>query len=347
MRVAIATVQVPFIRGGAENLAEGLFGALQRAGHEVDQVTLPFRFVPLSEVERSMAQWESEDFTQLNGYTPERVICLTFPTFYLQHPNKVSWMLHQYRLVYDLWGTEYGAGFSEMPEALPLKQNVIQKDTKYLQGFRHNFTIAKTVSQRLEAFNGIASTPLYHPPLGAEAFYHQTAQPYIFCPSRLEKLKRQDLLIEAMRHVRSPVVALIAGDGGHRPALQQLIEQYDLTQRVRLIGRLSDAEMRAFYAQSLAVFFAPYQEDYGYITLEAMLSQKPVITCTDAGGPGEFVIDGETGAITEPRPEAIAAAIDALHGKPQQALDWGRAGCDRYHQLNISWDNVVQQLLTA
>jgi len=53
MRVAIATVQVPFIRGGAEILAEGLLQALQAAGQSVDLITMPFRFAPVDEVQRS------------------------------------------------------------------------------------------------------------------------------------------------------------------------------------------------------------------------------------------------------------------------------------------------------
>src|SRR5262249_55386485 len=155
------------------------------------------------------------------------------------------------------------------------------------------YTIAKVVSDRLKHFNGIESKPLYHPPPIAEHLYSEKAEPYILAPSRLETLKRLDLIIDAMRYVRSPVVALIAGDGGQRGNLQKKIEEFGLGHKVRLVGNINEAEMPDWYAKCLAVFFGPHQEDMGYITLEAMLAAKPVITCTDSGGPLEFVVNDQ------------------------------------------------------
>ena len=168
----------------------------------------------------------------------------------------------------------------------------------------------------------------------------------IFFPSRIEALKRQTLLIEAMRHVRSPVVALIGGTGGQHGTCEQLIVQHGLQERVRLLGPLSDEELRAYYAASLGVFFGPKDEDYGYITLEAMLSAKPVITCTDSGGPLEFVRTGKSGLITEPAPAALAVAMDQLWEDRARAERMGEEGFAHYQRLEISWPKVVQRLLS-
>ncbi|BAU12753.1 glycosyltransferase [Leptolyngbya sp. NIES-3755] len=345
MRIAIATVQVPFIRGGAEILADGLLRAIQEAGHSAELIAMPFRFSPVSEIQRSMQLWASENFENLNGYQCDRVICLKFPAFYLQHSNKVGWILHQHRSVYDLWNTEFTTEFSRSAEGKQLKLEITEQDTKALSTFRGIYTIAKNVSKRLQQFNQIDSIPLYHPPEFAEAFYTKPAEPYIFFPSRLETLKRQDLLIQAMRFVRSPMVALLGGEGGQQPYLESLIEQHGLQQKVRLLGRLTDTEKLSFYAHCLGVFFAPYNEDYGYVTLEAMLSRKPVITCIDAGEPVEFVVNGQTGWIVEPEPKAIAEKIDQLYDQQAIAKEMGVAGHDRYHALDISWSNVVQKLI--
>ena len=345
MRIAISAVQVPFIQGGAEILSAGLVAALQRAGHEVEKITLPFRFAPISEVKRSMEIWSKENFELLNGYALDLVICLQFPSFYLQHPHKVAWLLHQHRAVYELWNTAFTSGFSEQPEAQTLRLEIHQRDSECLKTFKQVYTIAQTISDRLTYFNQIPSTPLYHPPKLADQFYTAPALPYIFFPSRLESLKRQDLLIQAMQFVKSPVVALIAGEGGQKNYLQAMVENLNLKDKVRLIGRLNDQEMLGVYACCLGVFFAPYQEDYGYVTLEAMLAAKPILTCTDSGGPLEFVIDGETGYILAPEPGAIAAAIDNLYFQQQKARKMGESGKARYQQLNISWDNVIQRLL--
>ncbi len=345
MRIGVTTVQVPFIRGGAEILTDGLVKSLRAAGHEAEEISMPFRFAPVSEVKRSMDVWASENFEYMNGYNPDLVICLKFPTFYLQHPNKVAWVIHQHRAVYDLWDTPFTEGLSKTSEGQALRQNIIRFDTQAFKSFSKVFTIGKTVSKRLQQFNQISSITLYHPPKLDSYFYNAPAEPYIFFPSRLEELKRQYLLIKAMKYVQSPVVALLAGEGGQKIALQNLIEQLALNQRVRLIGRLSDSEMLGFYAHCLGVFFGSYDEDYGYVTLEAMLAAKPVITCTDSGEAVEFVVDRETGFIVQPEPEAIARAIDDLYFHQKRAAAMGKAGLQRYRALDISWDNVVNNLL--
>jgi glycosyltransferase involved in cell wall biosynthesis len=345
MRIGVATVQVPFIRGGAEILTDGLVKAIREAGHEAEEISMPFRFAPVSEVKRSMDVWASENFEYMNGYTMDLVICLKFPTFYLQHPHKVAWIIHQHRAVYDLWDTPFTEGLSTTSDGQALRQDIIQRDTQALKSFHQLFTIGKTVSKRLEYFNQINSITLYHPPKLDSHFYNAPAEPYIFFPSRLEGLKRQDLLVQAMKYVKSPVVALLAGDGGQKMALQNLIEQLDINHRVRLIGRLSDVEMIGFYAHCLGVFFGSYDEDYGYVTLEAMLAAKPVITCNDSGEAVEFVIDRETGFVVNPEPEAIAQAIDDLYFSQKSAAAMGMAGLERYRALDISWDNVINNLL--
>lgn len=345
MRIAIATVQVPFIRGGAENLVSGLAQAVRAMGHDVEVITMPFRFAPPSEVLRSMDVWESENFECLNGYAMDVVVCIKFPTFYLQHPQKRVWLLHQHRAVYELWDTRFSGDLPGSPEGRSLRQDIFERDKKALASCKQVHTISKRVSDRLLLYNGISSAAIYHPPLLADQIYSAAAEPYVFFPSRLEELKRQRLLIEAMSHVRSPVVAVIAGSGGQLGALQMLIDELGLAQRVRLTGAIGDDDIRMYYAHCLGVFFGPFDEDYGYVTLEAMLAAKPVITCTDSGGPLEFVVDKETGLIAQPQPQAIAEAIDELYGNQKRAATMGEAGLERYRNMNISWTNVVENLL--
>jgi len=344
MRIVIATVQVPFISGGAESLASGLLAALRRAGHEAEIVTMPFRFSPAEDVLRSMDAWAAEHLEQINGYAVDRVIPLKFPAFYLRHPSKVPWLLHQHRSVYDLWETPYCTDLRAQPEWADLKQQITARDTAALQGCKKIFTIAEEVSKRLRTFNGIESKALYHPPALAGRLHNRPAQPFIYCPSRLEQLKRQDLLIEAMRLTRTPLVALLAGDGGQRTHLESLIARHGLADRVRLLGRTSDEEMIEYYAHCLGVFFGPFEEDYGYVTLEAMLAGKPVVTCADSGGPLEFVVAGETGLVVPPEPAALAEALDRLYLDQGFAAGLGRAGAARYASLGIGWQRICEEL---
>lgn len=342
MKVLLTANLAPFMSGGAEALAEGLIHALRERGHEVDILRLPFTFSPEASIEHLMRFTGELDMNRPNGQRIDRLISLQFPGYGIQHDHHIVWLLHQHRAAYELYDPA-----TATPELARLRQSIHAYDTQALSRTHALFTISRRVAQRLMQFNGLRAKPLYHPPPQAERLYCAEAEDYIFLPSRLERLKRQDLLIEAARHLRAPVAILLSGDGGQRAYYQGLIDRYRLHERVRLLGRV-DARMKlALYAHALAVFFGPFDEDLGYITLEAMLASKPVLTCTDSGGPLEFVIDGETGFITPPDPEAIAERIDWLHAHRTQAAAMGRAGRARWESLGISWPNVVDQLLAA
>ncbi len=345
MRIAVASVQVPFIHGGAELMTEQLLKALGEHGHATELITMPFRFGPNAAVRHAMNAWDAENFTHFDCGSIDRVVCLKFPSYYLEHSNKVVWLMHQHRSVYELFNTPYGEN-DKTAAARDFRNEVIRRDTAAFSTARSVFTISARVSERMLSYNKVASSSIHQPPKNADLFYCADQLDYIFFPSRLETLKRQELLIRAMARCRVPVAAIIAGDGGARAGLQQLVHDLKVEDRVRLIGRLDDESMRAWYANALGVFFGPYDEDYGFITLEAMLSSKPVITCTDSGGPLEFVLDGDTGYVTPPDPDSVADAIERLYNDKRRAKDMGAAGLSRYRALGISWDHVVQKLLS-
>ncbi|MEO3386177.1 glycosyltransferase family 4 protein [Mesorhizobium sp. CAU 1741] len=343
MRVGIATVYTPGIRGGAEFLADGLAEAVRAAGHSLHLIRLPFFFDPPAAAGETMDRAAALDFSRYGGGQIDRLICLKFPAYLIDHPKKSVWLLHQHRSAYDLYGGRYGWQKGRA-DTDALRDRIIAADNAGL-GDVPVYTIAARVSQRLNDFNGIASTPLYHPPADEHAFHCARALPYIFAPSRLEALKRQDLLLRAIAACRTPVQAIFAGAGSMQPQLERLAGELGIRDRVRFLGEISRAEMIELYANALGVFFGPLDEDYGYVTLEAMLSQKPVVTCTDSGGPLEFVIDGETGIVCAPEAQAVAAALEDLAADPARAAELGRAGRARYDTMGIGWDHVVSALL--
>src|SRR5204862_2529925 len=125
------------------------------------------------------------------------------------------------------------------------------------------------------------------------------------------------------------VTLVVAGTGTHADALATLATTLGLTDRVRFAGQVGDDDLLQLYAGALGVVFPPYDEDYGYVTIEAFLAHKPVITTTDAGGPNEFVIDGVNGFVVAPDPAAIGEAMAALASNPSRAAAMGDAGYDR------------------
>lgn len=343
MRIGLATVYTPGIHGGAEFLADGLGNALKAAGHSLHYLRIPFHFEPPSVAHDVMRIAKAMDFSAYDGGQIDHLICLKFPAYLIEHPRKSVWLLHQHRSAYDLYGGPYGwpRGRAETDR---LRQAIIAADNESL-GKVPVYTIAKRVSQRLRQYNGIESTALYHPPANAEEFRCREALPYIFAPSRIEALKRQELLLHALALTDRRVQVIFAGTGSRLAQAQSLASQLGLEDRVRFLGEITREEMIALYAHALAVFFGPLDEDYGYVTLEAMLAGKPVITCRDSGGPLEFVLHDRTGWIADPDPEAIAQAMEEVFSNPGKAKAWGQAGYERYHAMDINWESVVQTLL--
>jgi glycosyltransferase involved in cell wall biosynthesis len=347
MRILIATAQVPFIRGGAEIHAEGLRDALRAAGHEAEIISIPFKWYPPEKILEQMLACRLLDVTEAAGTPVDMLIGLKFPAYLISHPNKVLWILHQHRTAYELWDHP----LSDMiyyPNGAQVRDAIQQADRHLIPQAKAIFANSRNVAERLKRFCGIDAAPLYHPPPHAESFYSSAAEDYLFFPSRLCIPKRQSLVLEALRETRSPVHIRFAGTPD-RPSyadeLKSIARKLKLGNRVQWLDNLSDEQIRHHYAHSLGVIYPPIDEDYGYVTLEAMLASKPVITCTDSGGPLEFVVNEKTGLIAAPNPKALAAALDTIWENRDQALIWGQAGRGNYDRLNLSWDNVVKKLL--
>jgi glycosyltransferase involved in cell wall biosynthesis len=347
MRILITTVKVPFIRGGAELHAEGLRNALCRAGHEAEIIAVPFKWYPPEKILDHMLACELLDVSEVAGTRVDLVIGLKFPAYLIPHPNKVLWILHQHRTAYELWDHPL-SDLVHYPNGDAVRAAIQQADRRLIPQARAVFANSRNVAKRLKRFCDIESTPLYHPPPEAHKFYCSGAGDYLFFPSRLCIPKRQTLVLEALAQTRHPVRVCISGTAdqpGYEQELKSLSRQLGVHRRVEWLGSLENDELLARYAGAVAIIYPPVDEDYGYVTLEAMLSSKPVITCTDSGGPLEFVLNRETGLITEPDARQLAKALDEAWDKRDQAAGWGKAGRARYESLNISWESVVKQLL--
>ena len=347
MRVLVANAQAPFIRGGAEMLADNLVTALQAAGHSAELITIPFKWYPAQRIPDAMLAARLLEATQWLGGSIDRLIGLKFPAYLIRHPHKVLWLLHQYRGAYDLWDTDIG-DLSHAPDGRAVRDFIRTADAALIPECRAVFTISRNVSARLQRFNGIESRPLYHPPPNASQFRHEQAQDFLLCPGRINPTKRQHLVVEALRLCQEEVKVVFIGmadAADYAAALLVSCTAANIGHRVQWRGRVSETEKLSLYARCLGVVIPPLDEDYGYVTLEAMLSAKPVLTCTDSGGPLDFVIDGETGCICEPEPAALALALDSMWRERARAQRQGRAGLDRYHALGLNWPNVVLELL--
>lgn len=344
--ILICTTQVPFTSGGAESHVDGLRRALCQAGYQAEVVALPFKWYPPSEIMRGALAWRLLDLAEANGKPVDLIIGMKFPAYLVAHERKVLWVMHQYRAAYNLWGTAFD-DLSTYPEGVRVREWIRQCDTRFIPESKKVFANSKTVAERLRQYNQIESEPLYHPPPRFEQLRTGEQGNYIFYPSRLEPQKRQELLIEAMKFARTPVKVVLAGNSSNHKHYMSLIKQHGVGERVKLLGFVSEPEMIDLYANALGVCYLPYDEDYGYVTLEGMLSGKPVVVPRDGGGATEFVQDKQDGFIVEPEPRAIADSLDTLYSNREQARQMGRQGQEKLKAINLTWANVVESLINA
>jgi glycosyltransferase involved in cell wall biosynthesis len=346
MRILIVTVQVPFVRGGAEMLADGLLWALRAAGHQAEIVRLPFKWYPPERIIDQIVATRLLDLSEASGTRIDCVIGLRFPAYLVQHPAKVLWILHQYRAAYDLWGGAL-CDLMHFPNGQEVRDAIRSADAAFVPESRALYTISRNVAHRLTRFSRLDADALYHPPPGAELFRTGPAEDFLYLPSRINRTKRQLLVVEALALCEEPVRVRFAGqaeDPGYEREIADRASDLRLAGRIEWLGAIPDEAKRDFYARCLGVVFPPLDEDYGYITLEAMLARKPVISCMDSGGPLEFVRHEGTGLVVEPTPRALALAMDRLWRERRQAARWGEAGRELYERLDISWTHVVNTL---
>ena len=84
-------------------------------------------------------------------------------------------------------------------------------------------------------------------------------------------------------------------------------------------------------------------EDYGFVTLEAFRSRKPVLTCADSGGPAELVVHDRSGYVVEPDPDAIAHRLHIWAQNEEIAVRMGDNG--HIDTRSIHWEAALSKLI--
>lgn len=341
-RILICSTHVPFVRGGAELLVDGLRDALREHGHTVDVVSLPFAWQPHDRIGPSALAWRLLDLTNVNAVPVDQVICTKFPSYAVQHPRKVVWLVHQHRQAYDWYGTPL-SDFANTPEDRSVRELLLRMDRATLGETQPRYAISRNVATRLKRFTGLDATPLYPPSRYAGLLRSGPYGDYILSDARLDAAKRLDLLVRALAQTMQPVRCIFISAGPERERLERMAADMRLGARAQFRGFVSDAELIDLYANARAVYYAPVDEDYGFTTVQALAAARPVVTTNDSGGVLEFVRDGVNGFVLAPEPGVIAERLDALHADAALAGRLGAAGpaC----VADITWDKVVDALV--
>lgn len=341
--IAVVTSSPPLAEGGHLVMARELVRALRDEGHQSGLIVTPQnRFGQQGSA--YLAAWCTDVELAHEEKKVDQVISLRFPGYAVQHPNHVLWLNHRMREYYDLW--------EQFSSHLTWKQGIKERarralihgvDAHLFKRMRKRYVISATVQARLQKFGGIQSSVLYPPPPQRE-YRHDEYGDYLFGVSRLAPLKRFDLVLRALAEpIAAGIKCVIAGEGGELDRLKALTSQLDIASRVQFIGRISDAQMIGHLARCRAVVFPPFNEDYGFVTVEAFMCGKPVITCHDSGGPAELVRDGENGFVTAPTPEAMATAMRKVMDDKNLAARQGEEGARV--ATAMTWSAAIAELL--
>jgi glycosyltransferase involved in cell wall biosynthesis len=323
-------------------IARSLVQSLHDAGHDADIVITPQnRFGRQGSA--YLATWLTDLGVGQNGRI-DQVISLRYPSYAVRHDTHVCWLNHTMREYYDLWPSFSSTLSPQGRLKERIRRALIHAADRYL--LTHNvdrlFVQSKTIQKRFAMWPSLRSTVLY-PPAPHRPYRCDRYGDFIFMVSRLTPLKRADLLLRALASSHGEgIKAVIAGDGEDRERLAQMIVAHDLSDRVTLAGPVSQAELLHYLAYCRAVCFPTQNEDYGFVTVEAFASRKPVVTCTDSGGPAELVEDGVHGFVCEPAPETLGARLGQL--RDDQALA-ERLGQQAYVRgAELTWPDTVKRL---
>lgn len=341
LKVCVCSAQVPFASGGTEMLVDSLIAEIGARGHAAEAVRLPLQTQPHEELLKSCLAWRlvNLDFVELEKI--DVVIATRFPSYLVRQHNKVIWLVHQYRQIYDLYDTPY-TSFEPTTKDNEIRKYLIDLDAQSFREAKKIFTISQTVADRLKRFNGIDAEVLFPPVSDSADFAFGSLDNYVLSVARLAGNKRVHLLIEAMQYVSPDFHAVLVGDGYARNELEALVAKLGLNQRVHFLGHIPRKEVIHQYANAGAIFYGPKDEDYGFATLEAFYARKPVITCSDSGGVLEFV-DGSNGWTAPAEPQAIAGCIEQALRNKQESRSKGEEG---YRKVaHIHWDYVLDRLL--
>ena len=328
--------------GGHMVIARSLVQALRDGGHEAEMLVTPQnRFGRQGAA--YLATWLTD--VGVSGRGPiDQVITLRYPSYAVRHERHVCWLNHTMREYYDLWD-RFSGGLSWKGRIKErLRRTAIHAADRYLLGRNVDrlFVQSTTVKERLSGWRSLRASVL-HPPAPQRPYRCERYGDFIFMISRLTPLKRADLLIRALASSEGRgLKAVIAGDGEERERLARLIGEMNLSDRISLVGTVSQPELLHYLAHCRAVCFPPVDEDYGFVTVEAFASRKAVVTCRDSGGPAELVADGEQGFVTDPSPSALARRLRELMEDRALAERMGHQAYVRGSAL--TWPDTVRQL---
>lgn len=365
MRIAMITSAPMPPREGIGFYAWNLAGQLTRQGHEVHLITRGRARITSKEIIDDVTIWKPP-------FLP------IYPLHVHFHSLFVDWLLRRLRYDLDLlhlhtplvkqpktrlptivtvhtpMKADVGSIIPDTPLAILTKLQTpisIRLEKEVLHKAVKITAVASSVANELSAYgidpqtvsvlgNGV-DTRIFFPDEAEPVFPH----PYILTTGRLGLRKGLEDLIQCAQRITEEnhrLTFIIAGEGPLRKKLQNIINQLGLSERILLIGHITDRQQMVQLYRGAVIFVHPaHYEGLPTALLEAMSCACPVVT-TAVGGAIDIVKDGWNGLLVPPHsPEELAKAIKRILGSPDMGK---KLGNNAYKTIATRWDwHVVCQ----
>lgn len=338
MKFLLVTYEYPPVGGGTGKVAQAFSRALVKRGHEVTILTSLFKGLDREEIDHGVKiirirvlrkylnlarPWEVLSFAlagllRVRGLqreeAPDRVLCFfTIPCSMVGYGFK---LFYKTPYMSFLLGQDVPGFKDTPPDLFTITKPVIKFLWRRSQHvIANSHSLAAMAQNTLPTFPFGVMTNAVDPEIYKPAQTQRNATPTLLFIGRLREFKGIPDLIHAFSQLKNKHSALklrIAGFGPERPNLEAQVEELALTENVRFLGRLDEAQVIA-ELQSATIFINPsYDEGMPSAVLEAMACATPTVV-SDIKPHLEMICDGQNGLVfTVQNSDALTAQLDRL-----------------------------------
>ncbi len=181
------------------------------------------------------------------------------------------------------------------------------KDQNFMKKFDMICANSKNVRNEVLKFYGHGlynKCNVVYPFIETKKFYNKNSIGFYLSASRLDKLKRIDLLIETFKQMNKNLV--ITGTGPDENRLKKLAKRCN---NIKFVGSVDEERLRYLYSTCFATICASVDEPFGLTPIESHASGKPAI-CVNEGGFKETIIENVNGLFFEPNVYSLISTIN-------------------------------------
>ena len=216
------------------------------------------------------------------------------------------------------------------------------KSSQALEGYKHKCVV---IPLGLRA-NEPESANMNHTTTGASAHSADTLK--LLMIGRLTYYKGHELLLEAIRELKNIKLTII-GEGELRPQIEQKIKEWGLSDRVALLGKVSDQHIGTAIEHCDLVVLPSLErtEAFGLVILEAARRGKPALTAKVPGsGMAWVVMHDQTGwCVTPNSSAALTHQLDDLLQHREKVTACGNSAQSRFAE-QFTIDGAAKSLLS-